>query len=128
MMESSLAQSSYQSSAQSINSERGLEYQVFAHVTRELSSLRKETSDYHAKKAAALTKNMRLWTFLAEEVSNENNPLPKELRANIFYLAEFTRQHTSKVYAGDAEVKVLIEVNTSIMRGLRNQTANQGTP
>jgi flagellar protein FlaF len=44
--------------------------------------------------------------------------LPRALRAQIFYLAEFTRQHTSKVLRGDAEVTPLIDINTAIMQGL----------
>lgn len=120
MMESSLAQNGYAATAQTISSDRGLEYQVFARITQELSSLRPEAPDYHAKMIAALNRNMKLWTILSVEVSEENNRLPKELRAKIFQLAEFTRAHTAKVYAGEADPTVLVEINTMVMRGLRN--------
>lgn len=120
-MATPFAQNGYESSTKSINSDSGMEYQVFARVTRDLSSVRTDTPDYHTKRAAALNKNMKLWSILAVEVANENNPLPTQLRSNIFQLAEFTRHHTSKVYAGEGDLKILIEVNTMIMRGLRTQ-------
>ncbi len=124
-MARSLAQSGYETSTQSINSDSGIEYQVFARVTRDLSSIRAGAPDYHAKMAAALNRNMKLWSILAVEVANENNKLPSQLRSNIFHLAEFTRHHTSKVYAGEAELKILIDVNTMIMRGLRTQPSTE---
>ena len=45
--------------------------------------------------------------------------LPDDLRARIFYLAEFTDQHTRKVLNGRDTAGPLIEINTAIMRGLR---------
>jgi len=124
-MATSFAQSGYENSTKSINSDSGMEYQVFARVTRDLSSIRIGAPDYHAKMAAALNRNMKLWSILAVEVANENNELPPQLRSNLFHLAEFTRHHTSKVYAGEAELKILIEVNTMIMRGLRTQPSTE---
>jgi flagellar biosynthesis activator protein FlaF len=120
-MATSFAQGGYEASTKTINSDSGMEYQVFARVTRDLSNIRTGAPDYHAKKAAALNKNMKLWSILAVEVANENNKLPPQLRSNIFQLAEFTRHHTSKIYAGEGELRILIEVNTMIMRGLRTQ-------
>ncbi len=120
-MASSFAQCGYETSTKSVNSDSGMEYQVFARVTRDLSSVWAGAPDYHAKMAAALNKNMKLWSILAVEVANENNKLPRQLRSNIFNLAEFTRHQTSKIYAGEGELKILIDVNTMIMRGLRTQ-------
>ena len=127
MLESSLAQNGYKTSAQSISSDRGLEYQVFSQVTRDLANARVGAHDYHAKVATALNKNMKLWTILAGEVASEANKLPAQLRSGIFYLAEFTRNQTTKIYAGEATPQALVEVNTMIMRGLRNQENNEST-
>jgi flagellar protein FlaF len=71
---------------------------------------------------AALHDNRRLWTILAVEVADEANALPRDLRARIFYLAEFIAQHTPKVLTREAGAEALIEINTAIMRGLRGQT------
>ena len=126
MIEASLANSAYNTSVRSIGSERGLEYQVFSQVTRDLAAVRNDAHDYHASLAAALHKNMKLWTFLAGEVAIEANKLPAQLRAGIFYLAEFTRHQTPKIRAGEADPDVLVEINTMMMRGLRAREENNG--
>ncbi|MHA6327111.1 flagellar biosynthesis regulator FlaF [Roseivivax sp. CAU 1753] len=66
----------------------------------------------------ALSDNRRLWTALAADVSAGGNALPDELRARIFFLAEFTETHSRKVLRGRASVLPLLEVNTAILRGL----------
>lgn len=71
--------------------------------------------------AAALHENCRLWILLATSVADPDNELPQALRAQIFYLAEFTMQHSQKVLEGKATADVLIEINTSMMRGLRQE-------
>ena len=118
MIEASLANNGYASSIQSTGSDRSIEYQAFAHVTQALTSVNKNAPDYFA--------NLKLWTILSVEVANDNNELPAELRANLFYLAEFTRAHTAKVQAGKADTDVLIDINRMVMRGLRGQTVEEG--
>lgn len=123
MIEASLARNGYKNSIKSTGSARGIEYQIFARVTQDLSNKDKDAPDYFPKLSEALHKNLRLWTILAADVANDNNALPVELRSRLFYLAEFTRQHTAKVYAGEADTDILIEINTSVMRGLRTDNA-----
>ena len=55
----------------------------------------------------------------AADVADRANGLPQDLRARIFYLAEFTDQHSSKVLSGKGKADVLVEINAAIMRGLR---------
>jgi flagellar protein FlaF len=55
---------------------------------------------------------------MAVDVADKDNSLPSSLRAQIFYLAEFTELHSSKVINEDANVDVLIEINTAVLRGL----------
>ena len=126
MIEASLANSVYNSSVRSIGSDRGVEYQIFSEVTRDLAAVHTSAHDYHAKLADALHRNMKLWTFLAGEVSIDANELPAKLRAGIFYLAEFTRHQTAKIRAGEADPKILVEINTMMMRGLRARDENNG--
>lgn len=109
----------------STGSDRGIEYQLFARVTRQLSDNNKEAPDFNTKQAEALHYNLKLWTKLAVDVANENNKLPSQLRSNIFYLAEFTRHHTAKIYQREANTDILVEINTSIMRGLRNSARTE---
>ena len=53
-----------------------------------------------------------------------SNQLPKDLRARLFYLAEFVAQHSSKVFSQDASVQPLIDINAAIMGGLNAQEAS----
>jgi flagellar biosynthesis activator protein FlaF len=123
MYEASLAKNGYEDSSKSTADLRGVEYQIFARITRQLASDNKKAHDYFPKLTQALHNNLRLWTILAADVANDNNKLPAELRSSLFYLAEFTRQHTAKIYAGVANPKVLVDINTMVMRGLRNTPA-----
>jgi flagellar protein FlaF len=60
---------------------------------------------------------------MAADVADSLNSLAPQLRAQIFYLAEFTELHSKKVLRGEATAEVLIEINTSILRGLNQSGA-----
>ena len=101
---------------------RGIEYEVFARTTRRLkaASARRHT-DFPAF-AEALGDNLKLWTVLGMDVADRDNGLPAPLRAQLFYLFEFTDQHSRKLLAGeDVSPDILVEINTSVMRGLRGE-------
>lgn len=114
MYASQLAQTAYAPGTASFKPAKDIEYDAFARIT---GAMKRATS--MPEKAAALHKNRQLWTILAIDVADKDNALPAPLRAQIFYLYEFTNQHTSKVLAGTDEIEALIDINTSIMRGLR---------
>lgn len=111
------ARRAYAQSAGPVRTPRSVEYEAFARITRQLKSVGATGSI--RKMAPALHDNRRLWTLLATDVADSNNPLPAELRARIFYLAEFTLQHSRAVLRGKATVDALVEINLSVMRGLR---------
>ena len=69
----------------------------------------------------ALRDNQKIWDIFATEVADKDNPLPSELKARLFYLSEFTRHHTTKVLNRSDNVDALVEVNTSVLRGLRGE-------
>ncbi len=115
------AQRAYAQTANPIRTPRGLEYEAFARITHKLKSAA-EGGKISAL-AAAVHQNRQLWTLLASDVADPLNGLPTDLRARIFYLAEFTNQHSRKVLHREATIQPLIEVNTAIMRGLREQEA-----
>ena len=50
---------------------------------------------------------------------SDGNRLPLQLRASLLSLAEFVRRHSLAVLGGRASVAPLIDINTSIMKGLR---------
>lgn len=109
-----------------VKSPSQIEYQAFARVTQALSRTaapEKATAKDggFARLASALHDNLRLWTIVARDVAGGGNALPDGLRSQLFYLSEFTRHHTALVLKGEAEAEPLIEINTAIMRGLRQQ-------
>ncbi|TDT73847.1 flagellar protein FlaF [Litoreibacter halocynthiae] len=101
-----------------LRTNRGIEYEVFARVTRSLTEARNADVTDFPKLVEALHANRQLWNTLAADVADVENALPKMLRAQIFYLAEFVNVHTSKALAGNATVSALLDVNLSVMRGL----------
>lgn len=118
------AQAAYRTAATPIRTPRSAEYEAFARITGRLKSADAANGRFQDM-AAAIHENRRLWAILAADVAGDDNPLPKELRARILYLAEFTRQHSGKVLRAGAKAQPLIEINTAIMRGLR---AGAGAP
>ena len=116
-----LAQRAYQSNATPIRTPRGGEYEVFARVTRQLTAAARQGKRGFATLAEAVHENRRLWTTLALAVADDDNALPPDLRARLFYLAEFTEAHSRKVLRGTAPVAPLVDVNAAVMRGLRKE-------
>ncbi|MEQ8900940.1 MAG: flagellar biosynthesis regulator FlaF [Roseovarius sp.] len=114
-----LAQTAYRAQARTIRTTRGLEYDTMARVTHGLkSAIKDKTAGSTRQLATALHDNRRLWTILAADAADRDNPLPAELRARIVYLAEFTHQHSSKVLRDGADITPLIDINIAVMRGL----------
>jgi len=114
-----MAKTAYASNKAPIRTPRGTEYDAFARITHRLKSAAEKGETGFAELAQALHLNRRLWTILAADVAETTNNLPAELRARIFYLAEFTAAHSRKVLHGEDDVNVLIDINTAVMRGLR---------
>lgn len=119
MNTANLAQSLYAKPSRELGTARGIEYKAFSKVTARISSWNKD-ADSFARLAEALHENQLLWTVLGADVADQGNGLPPQLRAQLFYLTEFTAQHTRKVMAGEAQPDILVEINISIMRGLRD--------
>nr|WP_282569206.1 flagellar biosynthesis regulator FlaF [Aliiroseovarius sp. S1339] len=118
-----MAKTAYNSSSRApLRTSRGTEYEAFAKVTHQLGRAR--TSSF-ADLAQALHENRRLWTLLAADVADDGNGLPDDLRARVFYLAEFTADHSRKILSGDEDATVLVDINTAVMRGLRQ---SEGAP
>lgn len=115
-----LAKTAYAVPGGPTRTERATEYALFAEITRKIRNAAEAPQDFAAL-AEALHENRKLWTTLASDVAEPDNRLPATLRARIYYLAEFTAHHSSGVLAGKHGPEALIEVNTAIMRGLRQQ-------
>jgi flagellar protein FlaF len=114
------AQNAYGLSNRSVRTPRDAEYETIARVTQNLKSAAALAPLDMAKVARAINENRELWTLFATQVADADNSLPTQLRARIFYLAEFTSAHSRKVLARAANVDALVEINTAVMRGLRD--------
>ena len=121
MNAATLAKAAYARPQTVLGSPRALEYELLARATAALAAATERDSLDFPALAEALDRNLRLWSRLAADVAGEGNQLPKDLRARLFYLYEFTEVQTRKVLDGSASVEVLIDVNTAVMRGLRGE-------
>ncbi|PWE32370.1 flagellar biosynthesis regulatory protein FlaF [Maritimibacter sp. 55A14] len=123
MNASRTAQMGYGAATAPIRTPRGTEYEAFARITHRLRAAAETGGTGLSQLAEALHENRRLWTILAADVAEPGNSLPPQLRAQIFYLAEFTIKHSGEILRGKADAAPLIEINTAIMRGLRQREA-----
>ncbi len=119
MTDLDLARAAYGTNAAPIRTHRSSEHDAFARVTARIRAGTEGPSADFPALAAALHENRELWTILAADVADTENQLPPELRAKIFYLAEFVEQHSARILRGQASADVLIEINTVVMKGLR---------
>lgn len=100
---------------------RSVEYDLLAQTTRRLRSAWVNRNSDFPGLARAVADNQALWSTLASDVALPGNSLPPALRARLFYLFEFTAQHSRAILDGNASVEVLADINTAVMRGLRGE-------
>lgn len=115
------ARQAYAPTQMAIRSDRAIEAQLLSQVTARLRRSMTENGVNFPALARAIYDNRRIWATLAISVADQDNRLPDDLRAKLFYLAEFTEHHSAKVLAGAADARALIDVNTAVMRGLNGQ-------
>lgn len=116
----------YMAATRSTGMPRDIEYQVFCKVTGAINKAASAVPLDFSILAAALNENLVLWRTIALDVVDDDNGLPNSLRAQLFYLYEFTQAQTGKILRGQSDVSSLIEVNTSIIRGLRQKRNLKG--
>jgi flagellar protein FlaF len=115
------AKQGYAPTQTAIRTDRAVEAQLISRITARLRKATAEGSRDFPTLMSALHDNRRMWTTMAVDVADNDNALPNELRAQIFYLAEFTEHHSHLVIRGKADVDALIDVNTAVLRGLNGQ-------
>lgn len=122
MISTSLAQTAYAASAAPVRTERGTEYAAFQKVTAQLNKALRDKLPM-PQRASALHDNRKLWTILASDLADNDNGLPQSLRAQLFYLAEFSLLQSRKALDDPAALEALVDINTAVMRGLSGQEA-----
>lgn len=119
------AQNAYSSAASPVRTNRNTELQLFSKTTASLKTAAAKLPDSYPEFVSALHDNRKVWTHLAAEIADSDNELPKDLRARLFYLAEFTDHQTRLILNGEADASILIEINTSVIRGLGRNEVSQ---
>ena len=114
------ARQAYSAASAPIRTPRNMEYEVLSRITHRMHNAAKRGNAGFGTLVEALHENNRLWGVLAADVADSANSLPADLRGRLFYLAEFTQVHTSRVLRREASVRPLLEINTAVLRGLRN--------
>lgn len=104
-----------------VRTDRSHEYDLLARCTQQLAMAWTRRKEDFSSLAVALTENLQLWSALAVDVAESGNGLPPPLRAQLFYLYEFTAGHTRAVLDQRGSVEVLVDINTAVMRGLRGE-------
>ncbi len=102
-----------------VRTARDAEYDAISRITRMLRQ--SDRSGRSPEAVMAVHRNNELWTLLATDLANPGNALPDEVKAGLLSLAAFSLRHGSSVMAGNATTDALIEVNLSILRGLRGE-------
>lgn len=114
------AQEIYGSIAQMVKTPKRVEYEVFAKITHKLKETAVQKKRAYPSFVEALYQNRKLWTLLATDVSDRENGLDQTLRGQILYLAEFTHVYTSRVLNEKLSVRPLLDINSAILRGLKD--------
>lgn len=71
----------------------------------------------------ALRRNQMLWSIFQAELSDPNNPLPKELKEDILNLSLFIDKRTMEIMAFPSPEKLnaIIDINLNLAAGLRGE-------
>ena len=106
---------------------RNTEYRLFAQITGELIDAAK-SGKVDSALAEALNRNRQLWQTLANDCRAAGNNLPKELRASLISLSIWVTKYSGQVLREGEDVQDLIDINRTIMQGLKPQETSPQTP
>jgi flagellar protein FlaF len=80
-------------------------------------------SDRDEKLMEAIKFNQKVWSFFQAELSDPENPLPKNIREDILNLSIFIDKRLFDVlaYPEPQKLKIVIDINFNIAAGLRTK-------
>lgn len=116
-----MARSAYARPEAPARAPRSIEYELLSRATQRMTTAWPKRRVEFAALAGALDQNLQLWSTLGADVADPDNGLPATLRARLFYLYQFTAEHTRTILEGRGSVEVLVDINTAVMRGLRGE-------
>lgn len=102
---------------------RELEASVLSRAGLMLKSVKDnwDASDRDQKLLEAVKFNQKVWSFFQAELSDSENPLPKNLREDILNLSLFIDKRLFEVLAfpDPEKLSIVIDINFNIAAGLR---------
>ena len=99
--------------------DQDIEYAIFEQITGALETVAETEGITKREIVDAVNRNNQLWTTLAADLLSPENALPDETKRNLLTLAEFTRRTGMQVLAGEGDIADLIDVNKTIMAGMK---------
>jgi flagellar protein FlaF len=87
-----------------------------------------DAADRDEKLMEAIKFNQKVWSFFQAELSDPENPLPKNIREDILNLSIFVdkRLFDSLAYPEPQKLKIVIDINFNIAAGLRSKPTTDG--
>jgi flagellar biosynthesis activator protein FlaF len=108
----------YQNTQRITEDSRSTEYRLFGQVTGALIDVQK-AGQAGPPLVDAIDWNKRLWRTLAADCMDDRNQLPQDVRAKIVSLSLWIAKYSRRVTREGASLDPLIEVNRTIMQGLK---------
>lgn len=110
----------YQQQQKRSLSPREVEAMAFTKAAVLMEDVKPNNKDINAW-AQALRFNHLLWTIIQADISEPENTLPPELKANIMSLSIFVDKQTTKALrsSNPDDLNVLININRNLAAGLR---------
>ncbi len=122
---SALQIQAYKIAQKSIMSGREIEANALAQAAKILTECKEnwDAPDREEILTMALQRNQMLWSIFQAEVSDADNPLPKELKENILNLSLFIDKRTLEIMAFPSPEKLtaIIDINQNLAAGLRGE-------
>lgn len=108
----------YQQTIAETEDPRRIEYRLFLRITLELEKHVRGEGDAEELKAV-LWRNQELWNALRADLLSSDNELPGQLKAGLVSLSFSVDRSTTRVLEGKDGLRLLVDVNRSIMQGLQ---------
>jgi flagellar protein FlaF len=112
----------YQQTQKANLTPREVEAMAFTKAAVMLEDAKSKVADIEGY-SQALRFNHLLWTIIQADITEPENQLPGEIKANILSLSIFVDKQTTKAMRGSdaSDLDVLININRNLAAGLRSE-------
>jgi flagellar protein FlaF len=85
------------------------------------------SSDREEKLLEAIKFNQKVWSFFQAELTDPENPLPKNIREDILNLSIFIDKRLFEVlaYPDSEKLRIVIDINFNLAAGLRSRAETE---